>query len=374
MTRAGCHKVLAVVHTVTSGQRLLEAVELVEQDPRVQVVFTKAPDVFGNGVEDFLRATEGITLPWQQAVREEFDLAIAASCGALHELHAPLLLMPHGAGYGKAYPTGIVYGLDAQRLLHNGRVLPRSLVLSHRDQLGVLRGQCPQAAEVAVVAGDPCYDRLVASEHLREVYREALGVRSGQKLVLATSTWGSTSLFGRDLLPHLLDALPGADHRIAALVHPAVWFGHGPRQIRAWLADCLDAGLLLIGPEADWRAAVIAADHVIGDHGSVTTYAAATGRAVLLVGDAGQTAPNSAQAVLARRGQHLDLARPLAGQLAAAREQTPAVRRAVSRALTSKPGRSAALLRQEIYRLLEITEPGRHRATPTVGIPHRIAR
>jgi len=122
--------------------------------------------------------------------------------------------------------------------MRDGRVLADAIVLSHNKELAVLRRQCPEAVAAAVVAGDPCFDRLVASLPHRSTYRAALGVHDSQELVVVSSTWGQQSLFGRnhDLIPRLLDELDPAGFRVAALVHPAVWFGHGPRQIRAWLA------------------------------------------------------------------------------------------------------------------------------------------
>ncbi len=383
VTKGNCRSVLVIVHTVTSGHRLLDVLELIESDQRIQVVFSQAPDAFSNGVAAFLNATEGVVLPWEQASRERFDLALAAAHGGLHEVHAPLMVMPHGAGHGKvcqpppdahrrpARPA--VYGLDAQRLTRDGRVLASALVLAHRDDLDTLRWQCPEAAEIAVVAGDPCYDRLVASLPYRAEYRAAMGVGDGQELLVVSSTWGTTSLLARmdDFLPRLLEELVPAGFRVAALVHPAVWFGHGPRQVRAWLADCVDAGLLLVGPATDWRAAVIAADHVVGDHGSVPVYAAAIGRPVLQVEPPtlAVTAPGSPQAVIQRSAPRLVAGRPLLRQLRDAEHRHHEYGAAVAEQLTSRPGRAGAELRGAMYRLLRLTEPGRHRRTTPVPIP-----
>ncbi|WP_241837539.1 hypothetical protein [Streptomyces sp. CB02115] len=76
--------------------------------------------------------------------------------------------------------------------------------------------------------------------------------------------------------------LPSDEYRIAAVLHPNIWHGHGPGQIRAWLDRARRAGLALIDPLEDWRQALLAADVVIGDHSSVTYYAAALGTPVLL--------------------------------------------------------------------------------------------
>ncbi|MEV5447060.1 hypothetical protein AB0N23_31645, partial [Streptomyces sp. NPDC052644] len=78
-----------MTHTIASCHRLLDVIEHVESDPRVQLVFTVAPDVFNHQVQRFLGRLGAIVLPWQQAVRERFDLSLAAAYGGLHQLHAP---------------------------------------------------------------------------------------------------------------------------------------------------------------------------------------------------------------------------------------------------------------------------------------------
>src|SRR5256885_1063441 len=78
-----------------------------------------------------------------------------------------------------------------------GRVIPAGGVWARdRWREGGARG-CPPALDVAVVAGDICHDRLIASGPARNSYRRAFGVRPDQRLVLFTSTWGPHSLFAR---------------------------------------------------------------------------------------------------------------------------------------------------------------------------------
>ena len=107
ITRVGCRNVLVAVHTVVAGQRLMDVVDLVESDPRVQLVYVQAPDVFGHGVGRFLRSVGALEIAWADARRERFDLALAAAYGGLDQLHAPIVVMPHGA----AAPMCVMIGM-----------------------------------------------------------------------------------------------------------------------------------------------------------------------------------------------------------------------------------------------------------------------
>ncbi|TMR22216.1 hypothetical protein ETD86_12280 [Nonomuraea turkmeniaca] len=370
VTRRSRRTVLVIVHTVTSGQRLLDVVGLLAADLRVQVVFTIGPDVFSNGVAELLRRIGGVTLPWHLAVREQFDLAICAAYGGIENIHAPLVVIPHGAGYNKLVSRRLdggavaargVYGLSAQELVRDGTVVPSAIVLAHDAERGRLARSCPEAVAVAEVVGDASHDRLVASSCERRAYRRALRVRDEHELVAVTSTWGPGSLFGRHpgLLRRMLTELPRDRYRIAALLHPNIWFGHGIWQIRTWLADCLRYELALVPPEADWRGVLVAADHVVGDHGSAAVYGTVCGASVLLVGDAGDDVdPESAGGLLASTAPRLRLDQPLPAQLrwAAAHHHPGRHARVVAR-LTSAPGRFDRNMRRLMYRLMRLPQP-----------------
>jgi hypothetical protein len=382
MTRRVDRRVLVVAHTLVSVQRLLDVVELVERDAHVQVVFTRGPDVFCRGVSDFLDAIGAVEIPWRQATHERFDLALAAAYGGLTELHAPIMVLPHGAGYAKQTPRRDsggrlteppIYGLGTEHLVFEGRVVPTSIVLSHERQRDLLAQSCPEAVDSALVAGDPCYDRLRASQPLRADYREALGAGSGRQLVVMASTWGQHSLFRQEegLLTRLMRQLDPRRYQVAALLHPAVWFGHGRRQVRAWLADERAGGLILVEPEVDWRAVVVAADYVIGDHGSVPAYAASIGVSVLRIGPPhGEIDEQSAQAFVAAKAPQLVSSVGIESQLRrAARELPDDWADTVAARLTSRPGQAHRRLREEMYAQLGLPVPGRHRAVEPVAMP-----
>jgi hypothetical protein len=368
VTRDDFSTVLVIVHTVTSGQRLLDVVHLLESDLRLQVVFTRGPDVFNHGVEQFLTDVGGVVVPWQQATELEFELAIAASYGGIDAVHAPLIVMPHGAGFGKmvgragqAVGGGVAYGLDPQRLIRDGRVVPDALVLPHEAERARLARTCPEALPVAEIVGDPCHDRIVASLPFREVYRRALGVQQGQKLVVVTSTWGPRSLFGaRDnLISRLMRDLPRDEYRVLAVLHPNVWTGHGTWQVRAWLADHLRNGLSLMPPEAEWRAAIVAADWIIGDHGSVALYGTVAGVPVLRTDiPVKEIDPASAIPEFAKITPRVSSHRSMLTQLSKALTEYDADRyQKVIARITSEPGKFNRNMRRLMYRLIGLRQP-----------------
>ncbi|MGK5529527.1 hypothetical protein [Streptomyces sp. URMC 129] len=240
-------------------------------------------------------------------------------------------------------------------------------MLSHPEQLGRLAASCPPAVPTAVLAGDPCYDRILAALPERDRFRRALGVAGGQRLVVVTSTWGPRSLLGSEaavdalltVLPRLTAELPADEYRVAAVLHPNIWHGHGPGQVRAWLDRARRAGLVLIPPLEAWRQALVAADCVLGDHGSVTFYAAAIGRPVLLAAFPGADLdPGSPVAALGRAAPRLGPGDPLRARLDRLMERhDPARHAALAAQVSSAPARSAALLRALFYGLIGVAEP-----------------
>ncbi|WP_067484341.1 hypothetical protein [Actinomadura hibisca] len=370
--------VLAVVHNVTSLTRLLDTLAAVEGDPRVQVLFTwTRSSPFTHDVERFLADIGALTIPWEQAVASEFDLAVSGSYGGeLEQLKAPLLTVSHGVGYNKILARNQdpgIFGLSPDWLLHEGRLIPTSLILSHPEQLDRLARDCPQGLPAAVIAGDPCFDRMLAGVSHRARYRRSFGVLPRQKLVFVTSTWGPDSLFAQhaELLPRLLAELPLDDYRVVAALHPNVWHGHGPWQVRAWLAPSLRAGLTLLPPRDGWRAALVATDLVIGDHGSVTFYGAALDRPVLMPGFPHHAVdPSSPVGLLGAAAPALAADRPLLPQVRRALADHRAGRYSeITRSVTAAPGKATALLRAEMYRLMKLPETGPPPAVHRVPLP-----
>jgi hypothetical protein len=378
--RLGMRSVLVVVPFVVAGTRLMDVLPLLEADHRVMTVFTVAPASNGTicaGAEEFIRAAGGLVIPWHQAVQTEFDVILAASATGVAELHGRPALVSHGAGAvgmrlrsrSAGSDAAGRHPLDRETLTCKGRVLPRLLALAHDSELAVLRESCQEALPAAVVTGDVCYDRLVASLPLRDHYRAAFGLRPGQRLAVVTTTWQPESTLGRHpaLLDRLVAELSPDECRVAAIVHPNVWHVHGEFQVRAWFADALRAGLLLLPPEEGWRAALVAADVVVGDYGSVTNYGAAIGAPVLLAGPPARdfVRPGCAADLLCQHAAQLRSDRPLGDQLFPT--TGGAWQADIAALLTSRPGQAGQILRTALYRLLDLSEPAR--AVPVSPVP-----
>ncbi|MDI3405315.1 hypothetical protein [Streptomyces cavernicola] len=399
--------VLGVVHNITSATRLLDLLAAFEGDARVQVVFScTGSSALDSGVTEFFTAHGMAYVPWEEARdSEDFDLAIATSRGGdLHLLRTPLIGTPHGAGYNKKLARnrkpetgnrkpetgnrkpetvgpgaeesgGGAFGLTEEWLVHDGQLIPSAVVLSHSEQLDRLAVSCPQALPAAVVAGDPVIDQLRAGLPFRERYRRALGVEPGQRLVVLSSTWGRGSSFGTmshsDIIRRSMAELPSDEFRVLAAIHPNAWYGaHHSWQLHHWLAPLLDSGLILPPPESEtWKAALCAADFLIGDHGSVTLYGHALGIPSLLSAfDSSTVAPDSPMHDLGERLPRIRRSIPLARQLAAAERNQHRPEEPYD-PVTSRPGEAAALLRTLFYSWLKLPEPEQPAVTRAVPVP-----
>jgi hypothetical protein len=220
--------------------------------------------------------------------------------------------------------------------------VPAAIVLANDDEFALLADACPEAVPRAVVAGDLCLDRLRASLPRRAEYRAAAGVGPDEQLVTISSTWSPRSTFGSRISVY---RAVSRECRAAAVLHPNIWQVHGAWQVRAWLADC--PGLIVVPPEEGWRAMVVASDAVVGDHGSVTQFAAAVGVPVVLAATP-PVRPGSLADLLAGQAPRLDLGKPIVAQA-----------KRVSLTISSRPGEAAVLLRRTCYRLLDLPEPAR---------------
>lgn len=376
ITRPDCRLIAVPLPHDQAINRALDVLPVVESDHRVQVVFTTPATGFQwAGMEVAAQELGGLWVPWRQALQLPFDLVLAPCHWGARDLTGPVLLMAHGVGMvrSRISPWGeeVPHDLHPGNLMRGDAVVPAVVALAQESELTMLVESCPQALPRAVVAGDPCFDRMLASRLYRQLYRDALGVRDGQKLVVVSTTWSPHSLFGTDpgIFARLVAELPAEEYRVIGVLHPFLWRGHSRRQILAWLADACASGLDIVPVEEGWRAALIGADLVVGDHGSVTMYGAGLDIPVLMNTDSvADVRPGSTADILARLASPLRVDRPLHQQVEQAiTSHVPHRYSPVADLITSRPGQSGAILRQTIYRLLNLPEPSH--ALPVWVVP-----
>lgn len=95
---------LAVVRTLTSATRVMDVLPLLRARDGIELYVTVNPgSAFTAGLDAYLESLDGITaLGWAEAVRREFDLAVACTVhSSMRRLRAPLVVLPHGAGYNR---------------------------------------------------------------------------------------------------------------------------------------------------------------------------------------------------------------------------------------------------------------------------------
>ncbi|TDC82015.1 hypothetical protein [Actinomadura sp. 7K507] len=337
--------VLIVVGSPVPGQPALDVARLAETDPRLRVLFAAAPGPSSAAVEMMLRDAGAAPLRWSELADGGIGLVVTAHRVPARPPGAPLIALP-----------GTIPAAVAHR--------PAPAVFTYAHHLD----RPPDAEDGgAVVVGDSDHDRMVASLPLRDFYRRALGVGGRRGLVVvALPAAGGTGSCARcrswDVVRRLLAELPPDRYHVLGVPEPGGDRCPGGPGLAVHLRD----GLGLMPPEADWRAALVAADWILGPPGPVTRYGTLTGVPVLTTGPP----PGDALRLLAVR---LAAHRPVRPQLteAAARWRPERVRPVAGR-ITSEPGRFDRNMRSLMYGLMRLPQPATIPVADPVSPPFRI--
>ncbi|WP_030726072.1 MULTISPECIES: hypothetical protein [Streptomyces] len=355
--------VLGVARTLTSATRVVDVMHLLRSEDGIEKYYTVNPgSAFADGLDSYLSGLGINVLSWEEATRRSFDLAVSCSVHpTMRRLRAPLMVLPHGAGYNRLVTesTGeaaVPAGLSRRELMWRGKVVPKAIGVSHREQIDRLAESCPEAVPYAVPVGDWCFQRITASMAHRDRYRSRLGAVDGRRLVVVHSTWSEHSLLGRhpELPLRLVTSLPADEFAVAAVLHPNVWARHTPAGVLERLGAAMDAGLMIIPPQEGWRAAVVAGDWVVGDHGSTSFYSAAADRVTLLAATGlDELDPLSPAAAFGRGAPRLDPEGDLLAQLLdAAGRHDPAALRPVVDGQLGSVDTSGEVTRARMYAFL----------------------
>ncbi|MGH8879275.1 MAG: hypothetical protein ACRD0P_18350, partial [Stackebrandtia sp.] len=358
--------VLVVVRNTASVFRMREIRKLFYDDDRVTIRTTVADNSrYRFGADEQLASDRIRSLSWERAKQIPFDLILSSSADAcLHELNGPVIVFPHGAGHLKR-PPDADSGNEAsdllnRQLLHNGVPIADWHLLPGQDSWDRMILGCPAIEKRSSIAGDPVAQQLRDHADLRDDYRAALGLLPEQKLVVVASTWGPGSISGQSLdLPRRLVAeLPADEYRVAAIFHHNVVMHDGFEDLQRRLHSAVESGLILMPPEDSWQATVIAADCVLGDHGSMLFYSADMAPVAVAAYDPTAYPQDGPAAAMVDAVSHLNFGMPLRPQvdrlLAAPRLE--AVRTIVDSTIDHKKD-AAAEFRTKMYETMGLPEP-----------------
>jgi hypothetical protein len=380
-TRAG----LVVVHTIPSAARLWPIYCMLAQvNPGVVWDFVVAPDRYNEPVHRFLSDRSVVVVPWDDLVKGDqhrYGVALAAARDGLELLKMPVIQMAHGALREKWTPLSAGAGVEVPRArygtgvdfgTHQGRTVASHLVQAHRDEVAALD---PQLRSIARTLGDPVVDQLDGHLGMRDSFRTDLGIGRDQRLIVVTSTAGRHCLW-RDwpeLLHSLVTDLPQHRYQVIAILHAHLWYAFG-EDLRYALRPSLREGLRVVHPDDDWPVPVIAADWVLGDHGSAFHYAARSPAALLTAAfHRPSVYPGTARSEL---GQLVPSLSPT-DQIEARLDEVahPDVRKRYAHAgerLSSEPGAFAANLRSLVHDVLGVREPTVPACLPPLEVPRLI--
>ncbi len=117
-----------MARTLTSATRVLDVMHLLRPEDGIEKYYTVNPgSAFAAGLDAYLAGLGVQVLSWKEATRRSFDLAVSCSVHpTMRRLNAPLMVLPHGAGYNRLVTesTGDTFspaGLSRRELMWRGR-------------------------------------------------------------------------------------------------------------------------------------------------------------------------------------------------------------------------------------------------------------
>lgn len=369
-TFAFSKRVLLIVRSDSVLSRLDTLCQAIFSDTSIQCVFTVPEPIspLDRGIDYAIAKLGGIVLPWSTALNLEFDLAIAVSPnGEIEKVRAPLIVMQHGPGLIKE--AARIDTLDMIQRLRTRENYP-SYILEPTDPREI---GGPYSNINIKVVGDPVYDSMLASINQRPFFRSALHC-AGRKLVVISSTWGPDSLLCHypNIISALISELPANDYRFALILHPYAWAAHGSWQIETWFKKEIDSGLSIIPHQQGWEATLLAANCLIGDHGSVTCYADALGLPTLVSGKSSVAQNKDAELNIALSEQARIMSRYSdAIDFCTSCKQLPDDHSVSSSSAIHNIGKAYSSIREICYEILGLPAPKSPIQAPSV-MPHSI--
>jgi len=357
-------RVLLVYYNKLTARYVRHVAKILEHDPRVELVVTRAPLVDRESkVEDFdgHQSMNIPHLPFVQALANWWDLVVFADHypAAMFHPDIPKIFVTHGIFAGRRFgDVNYVYGRRAVNA-------SRSPVFTKMFAAGQLERQCvrdlnPALLERVAVTGDMLADELIRRQGSRPQIREQLKMQPDEKVVLLMSSWGPDSFIQKHGHRFLQEAEElSKKFRLVLSIHPNNW----TRKIESdgsWLTAlqrCEELGVTLVSG-IDWQDHVIAADLFVTDFTSLGLYASLMDRPMVMAPfEEDQFTPKSPMLALSKLVTSCGDMSLLGTAIDDAfNEETMASwrRRQFADSLVSHQGSSATRVAEETYRVLDL--------------------
>ncbi|MFT5522668.1 MAG: hypothetical protein ACI9G1_002758 [Pirellulaceae bacterium] len=357
-------RVLLVYYNKLTARYVKHVAEILKDDPRVELVVTRAPFVDRESEVDDFDDQQSFNIPhipFVHALTKWWDLVVFADHYPAVMFHPsiPKVFVTHGMFAGRRFgDINYVYGRRA--VSADG-----SPMFTRMFAAGELERQCvrdinPSLMSRVAVTGDILADELILRQPSRSQIREQLQLGADERVVMLMSSWGPDSLIQKHGSRFFEEAAALSEtYRLVLSIHPNNW----TRKIesdRSWLSAlrrCEELGVTLVSG-IDWQDYVIAADLFVADYTSLGLYASLMNRPMVMVPfDVAQFTPGSPIVHLSKLVETCgDMAQLEASICKAFNEDiTASWRRAeFADSLVSHPGSSVSRIAEETYRVLNL--------------------
>lgn len=359
-------RILFIVYNDMIASYSRPVYDLLRDDPRLIFAMTSPPVIDFRTTAKRLAASMGIPhIDFPLACLQWWDLIIMADLSSKGFFHPaiPKIHLSHGISQGKMQGgEWRAYGREAKDDQGRPRYA-RMFEASHYIRKLAIAYD-PVFEPCIAVIGDLRSDHMLSLQVERSAIRQGLGFKPNDLVVLIQSTWNTGAVmetFGHPLLEQAKKLAEAGRYKFILSTHPKHWEGDYAIK-QPWgslLLEYESPNIIVIKPGQKWEPFHIAADIALTDHSSLTmTFSLLHKPLIFAPIPSGEVHLTSNLWRLYEISPKLERADDLGEVLDQAIENYPLDKlKDITPDINSYPGRAEERLRQEIYLVLQLSNP-----------------
>lgn len=301
------------------------------------------------------------------AYTKAWDLVVCADhCFGDARRRSPAVFIGHGLPGKCISGSSMEYAYGPHVQDARGRILYKRIFTPRESDAAAAIAGKPAMKDVIVAVGDLQNDVLLAQTHLRDQFREQLGVKREHTVVFVLSTWGEHCLWhtvGDGLLQEAEKLQNEFTFVLSAHPHE---YRPKPNGERVWgehLRSQRARGFIVREPSEDWIPYMVASDVVVSDYTNLVQSAALLHKPIILTPVPEDCIwKDSITWKIREFAPIMEDPHLLRQHLLEAKEHYPMDKlRSLALLVHPQPGRAADKIRKEIYGLLKL-EPAESQA------------